>query len=342
MAPAVRLAADVEQALSDGGPVVALETAVVTAGLPKHPLEDPPTWLPDGWCDSEPVNLETARAQARSVRSSGATPALIAVIDGELRIGLHDDELERLARDPVAGKASTTDLAHVIESGESAGTTVSATLLACQRATPRPIQVFATGGIGGVHRHWTARPDISADLRALASSAVCTVCAGAKSMLDLPATLEALETLGVPILGFGTAQFPRFYSPGAASLPPIPRVDSAEAIARRCLRHWDGLGLTTSMLVTQPVPAPHAIDGDEIEMLIEQAEHAARNAGRSGSQRTPFVLSELARLTGGRSLYTNIALLLNNAELAARIAGELVMGSDPAGSSPAPIARLHR
>lgn len=301
-------------------PVVALETAVMTAGLPRDSFEGDRSWLPATWQADQPVNIEAARAIIRQVESAGATAATVAVLDGTLHIGLDEDALERLARDPEAGKTSTADLASVMESGGSAGTTVSATLAACGLARPRPIRVFATGGIGGVHRGWAERLDVSADLRAMTASPVCVVCAGAKSMLDVEATVEALEALGVPIVGYGTDLFPRFYSRGASAGPGVTRCDSPEAVARLCCRHWDDLRLGTSVMVAQPVAEAQAMDADEVERLVEQAEEAAQRAGRTGGRRTPFVLSELSRLTGGRSLEANLAVLLNNAALAGRVA----------------------
>jgi pseudouridine-5'-phosphate glycosidase len=267
---------------------------------------------------------------------------MIAVINGALRIGMDDPDLERLAEDQFAAKASNADLAWAMSAGKTAGTTVSATLAACamarhampnqigDRACPG-IKVFATGGIGGVHRGWMKSPDISADLRALAATPVCVVSAGAKSILDLPATLEALQMLGVPVIGYRTNWFPQFHSTGepisagsslsrSDCLPLFNRIDDPCAAADLCRTHWTTLGLSTGILLCHPVPREFAVDHLEIDLAIAEAERLAEHRHTTGPKRTPFLLNELARLTEGRSLRANIALLLNNATLAADIA----------------------
>ena len=266
----------------------------------------------------------------RTVRSIGAIPATIAVVEGDLCIGLHDDELVKLATDTCAEKASVTDLAPQMARRATAGTTVSATLHACTLAPSNStnpesrIACFATGGIGGVHRNWQSRPDISADLRQIAVTPVCVVCSGAKSILDLPATLESLETLGVPVLGHCTDYFPQFFSAGDASLRLPHRVEDAKRAAEICATHWNTLQSTCGVLLCNPPPQRLALDAREIEAVIEAAEKSLADESIVGAARTPFLLSEIARLTNYRSLDVNIALLLNNARLAAELAAELI------------------
>jgi pseudouridylate synthase len=318
----IRIHAEVADALAGRRPVVALETAVIAAGLPREPLPATSRLKIPGWNAAGPANLELGRAMERSIRTGGGVPATVAVMDGVLRIGLDDHDLVRLASDSAAGKASITDLAHCLSgnSDRSFGTTVSATLAACSIAG---IRVFATGGIGGVHRNWQRLPDISADLRAIASNPVCVVCAGAKSILDLPATLEALESLGVPVLGFRTNVFPQFQCTGDASLKVSRRVEDAGSAAEACRMHWETLRLAMGLLLANPVPAEHAMGRAELDAAVEAAERAASDRGIAGAGRTPFLLSEIARLTHGRSLDANIALLLANASLAAQLAAAL-------------------
>lgn len=316
---------DVAEALTHMQPVVALESAVLTTGLPREPLHAPPAFDAPQWNDSQPVNLEIVRLMQRSVREAGAVPAVVAVMDGSLHIGLDDDAIEQLARDETAGKASTTNLAAAINSKQSAGTTVSATLHACAIAgmhSPdgNPIRVFATGGIGGVHRNWTRSPDVSADLLQIAATPTCVVCAGAKSILDIPATLEMLAALSVPVLGFGTSTFPQFISRGDASLHTSAQCDSAEDAADLCRTHWSDLGLTTGVLLANPLTDDLSLDSHEVESLIEEAERQAARNGITGDARTPYLLQYLARETRGRSLQANLALLANNARLAGKLA----------------------
>jgi pseudouridine-5'-phosphate glycosidase len=321
--------------------VVALESAVITCGLPREPYELPEKLrdVDPQWDATQPLNLEVARAMSRAVPdggAGGAVPAIVCVSDGHLRIGLDDRELAAFARDSKAGKCSSTDLSAAILSGQSYGTTVSATLTACslthQNNSNHGIRFFATGGIGGVHREWNQHPDISADLRALASNPVCVVSSGAKSILDLPATLEALQMLGVPVAGYQTQWFPQFYSRGEPANAPAKSASNATHLtlnscvknpddaARLCRIHWDDLHFNSSVLIVNPIPREHAVDDLEIELAVAEAERLARHKHIAGSQRTPFLLAEMARLTEGRSLAANIALLVNNAKLAARIA----------------------
>lgn len=321
----VRIHSDVAAALRDGRPVVALETAVLTHGLPRTPLgalDAGP--LPDapapGWNASAPLNIEVGRAVDRVVRDAGAVPATVGVVDGVLRVGLEAAEVMTLAADTRAAKAAADNLAHVLASGGSAGTTVSATLIACSRATPAPIRVLATGGIGGVHRGWTTRPDVSADLAVLAATSVCVVCAGAKSILDLPATLEVLQSLGIPVVGHGTSAFPRFHARGSDDLAVRQRVEDAETAAELCRAHWDDLGRRTGVVLAAEVPEAFAVDASQLARETDAAESAAERDAVTGADRTPYLLDDLARRTAGRTIVANIALLLNNARIAAAVA----------------------
>ena len=320
----IALHPEVDEALRARRPVVALETALLTHGLPREPLAarvQATGGSPEGWNPDGPTNLETARAMQRAVRESGAVPAMIGVLKGTLHIGLDDAALAGLAADAEARKASIGNLAHIMAGGQSAGTAVSATLAACMLAEAGPIRVFATGGIGGVHRGWTSRPDISADMLQLATTPVCVVCAGAKSILDLPATIEALETLGVPVVGYGTDRFPCFHARGDDRLRTPQRADDPRSVAAVCRLQWEILGLEAGILLANPLPPESALDRDELDEAVRQANAIADDRGVTGSDRTPFLLAELARLTGGRSLAANIALLVRNARLAGAVAG---------------------
>jgi pseudouridine-5'-phosphate glycosidase len=249
----------------------------------------------------------------RVVRKNGATPATIAVLDGEVRVGLTDAELERLAGLENVRKISRRDFAAAIARKESGGTTVAGTMFAAHRAG---IRVFATGGIGGVHEVETL--DISADLQALADTPMIVVCAGAKAILDLPATLEYLETMSVPVIGYGTGEFPAFYS-RRSGLPVSARLDSPEEVVRFARAHW-GLGMKSAVLVCQPLSEQEEIPQEKVKRAIQQARREARAQGVRGQALTPFLLGRLSELTGGESLRANLALLLNNAKLAAKIA----------------------
>jgi pseudouridine-5'-phosphate glycosidase len=283
---------------------VALESTVISHGMP--------------W----PANLATANLLEAAVRQEGAVPATIAAIDGKIRIGLPPTELERLARgDEPVQKLSRRDLAIRLCQGGLGATTVAATMIAARAAG---IQVFATGGIGGVHRGAQQSFDISADLSELSRTPVAVVCAGAKSILDLPLTLEVLETLGVPVLGYGTSAFPAFYSRDSG-LKVDAQVDDPAALAAICRTHWQ-LGLQSGVLVANPVPAELALDPDVAEAAIAQALQEAAAQGIRGKDTTPFLLARVKALTGGESLKTNVALIENNARLAARLALALAQG----------------
>lgn len=331
----VRIHPDVEFALASYHPVVALESAVISSGLPREPrpeLESPPA---EGWRCGGPVNLELARAMERAIRAAGALPATIAVVDGSLRIGATDAEIATLASSQDSHKAGVTDLACLLAAGRAgqpnaprlhAGTTVSATLAAA-RLTMNDgragIRVLATGGLGGMHRNWQEQLDISADLNQLASTPACVVCSGVKSILDVPATVEMLEALGVPVIGYRTNHFPQFI---CASSPPLPlrhRVDDLESAAAVCEHHWWTLGSASAVILANPAPAATLVEESQFNQAMAAAEQAADRADISGPQRTPFLLEKLAQLTGGASLKSNLALLIQNAKTAAGLARAL-------------------
>ncbi len=276
-------------------PTVALESTVITHGLP------------------HPQNLALARDMEKSVRENSALPATIAVIEGSIRVGLTEEVLEFLGAMRTVRKISRRDFADVILKKQSGGTTVAGTMFAANRAG---IRVFATGGIGGVHD--TGSLDISADLQALADTPMIVVCAGAKAILDLPATLEYLETMSVPVIGYQTDEFPAFYS-RSSGIALTTRLDSPEEIARFARVHWE-LKQRTAVLVCQPIPEKDEIPIEEISAFIAEARATAAKQNIHGQALTPFLLETLLHLTGGASLKANISLLLNNARLAARIA----------------------
>ena len=280
---------------SSGRPVVALESTVLTHGLPR------------------PQNLQLARDMEKTVRENGAIPATVAFLDGKLHVGLNDVELERLANEDNVYKVGPRDYATVIAKKTNGGTTVAGTMLACKHAN---IQVFATGGIGGVHRD--APFDISADLQALATIPMIVVCAGAKAILDLPATLEYLETMSVPVVGYGTDEFPAFYS-RESGLDASVNLASPQEIVDFAKAHW-ATGLQSAVLVANPVPIADAIPQSEMEPWIRQANKEAHDQGVHGKELTPFLLQRISELTAGKSMSTNLSLLLNNARLAAQIA----------------------
>jgi pseudouridine-5'-phosphate glycosidase len=275
--------------------LIALESTVITHGLPR------------------PQNLALVRDMERLVRENGATPATIAVLDGKIHVGLTDAELERLANEDHVRKISRRDFATAIVKKECGGTTVAGTMFAAHQAG---IQVFATGGIGGVHEVETL--DISTDLQALADTPMIIVCAGAKAILDLPATLEYLETMAVPVVGYGTDEFPAFYS-RESGLNVSARLDSPQEIVEFAKVHWK-LGMKSAVLVCQPLSPEEELPREKVDGAIEQARREAKEQGIHGQPLTPFLLARLSELTGGESLRANLALLLNNAKLAAQIA----------------------
>jgi pseudouridine-5'-phosphate glycosidase len=291
---------DVSAALAERRPVVALESTLIAHGLP--------------W----PTNLETARQAEAAVRGEGAVPATVAVWQGRPIIGLDAGQLEQLARQRQVRKASSRDLAAAIVQKADAATTVAATMVLAQRAG---LRVFATGGIGGVHPGAAAGFDISADVLELARTPVAVVCAGAKGILDLAATLEMLETMSVPVIGYGTGEFPAFLL-ASSGLPVSARVDSPAAAAALCAAHW-GLG-GAGIVLAQPLPAETALEPGDFHRALVRAESQARAEGVRGPALTPFLLARLAELTDGRTLRANQALIVANARLAARIAAALI------------------
>ncbi|HMR32041.1 MAG TPA: pseudouridine-5'-phosphate glycosidase [Geminicoccaceae bacterium] len=290
------LSPEVADALSRGEAVVALESTLICHGIPR------------------PRNLELAVAVETAVREAGAVPATVAVLDGRLRIGLAADELARLATTDSVVKCSTRDLAWVIAAGCPGATTVAATIHA---ATKAGIRVMATGGLGGVHRGGHSSLDISADLAELARSAVAVVCSGAKSILDLPRTLEVLETMGVTVLGLGTEELPAFYA--RESGLAIPAVADAAAAAA-VLSCQAALGWPNGIVLANPPPADLAMPPAVVERLVEGALAACRAAGVSGKDETPFLLAHMARASDGRTVALNEALVLANARVAGEIA----------------------
>jgi pseudouridine-5'-phosphate glycosidase len=292
------LSPEVVQAQRIGQPIVALESAVITHGLPR------------------PQNLELAVVLEKVVRSQHAIPATIGLIDGKIHVGLSQAELERLANAPGARKISRRDIGVAIAYHECGGTTVAGTLIAAHTAG---LKVFATGGIGGVHR--AAPFDVSTDLEELGRSPLVVVCAGAKAILDLAATLEVLETRGVPVIGFQTDEFPAFYSI-ESGLSVTARADTPEEVARIAEAQWQS-GIETAVLVVVPPPAEFAIPAAEIEKSIQQALLEAQAKHVRGAAVTPFLLDRVSQISHGSSLRANLALLENNARVAAQIAGEL-------------------
>jgi pseudouridylate synthase len=290
-------------------PSVALETAVLTHGLPR------------------PLNVETALRLAEAVRQEGATPRTVGVLDGRAVCGLADEEVRRLGTMEGARKVSLRDLPVAVAQGASGGTTVAATLHVAAR---HGVRVFATGGIGGVHRTPPGAPaDVSADLDALARYPVCTVCAGAKAVLDLPATLEALETRGVTVLGLGTDELPAFYC-RTSGLPVDARVETPEEAAAVVHARAE-LGLPGAVLLVVPLPPGAEVPAAEIEPAIARAVEEADARGLRAAEVTPFLLSRVAALTGESALRANLALLEQNARVAARLARALHrLSSEPA------------
>jgi pseudouridylate synthase len=291
---------EVQAALAAGAPVVALESTIISHGMPY------------------PANVETARAVEAAVRDGGAVPATIAVMGGAIRIGLDDAALAAFGQAHGVRKLSRADIAHCLVTGETGATTVAATMICAHLAG---ISVFATGGIGGVHRGAETSFDISADLQELAATPVTVVAAGAKSILDLPKTLEVLETLGVPVIAYGQDDFPAFWARSSGLRAPM-RADDPETIAAAHLMRGR-LGLPGGQLVANPIPAEAEVPTAEIGPAIETALAEAAAQGIAAKEVTPFLLGRIVELTRGRSLASNTALVLDNARLAARIAGAL-------------------
>ncbi len=291
---------DVAAARDAGQPIVALESTIITHGMP--------------W----PQNLEVAQQVERTVREGGAVPATIAVLDGTLHVGLDDEQLTKLAQAKNVAKLSRADIAVCIAQGGTGATTVAATMIAAHLAG---ISVFATGGIGGVHQGAEDSFDISADLQELAQTPVTVVAAGAKAILDLPKTFEVLETLGVPVITVGQDEIPAFWSRSSGLSAPL-RMDTAAEIAKAQMMRT-ALGLSGGQLVTNPIPEADEISRDVILPIIETAMAEATAQGIAGTSVTPFLLQRIFELTEGRSLASNITLVLNNARLATEIAKEM-------------------
>lgn len=285
----------IKAAIKKGEPVVALETAVITHGLP------------------HPINLQLACETEETIRAIGALPATIGMIHGTVYAGMTNEQLAILSESNKARKISQRDFGPGITLHSDGGLTVAGTAIVAHRVG---IKLFATGGIGGVHRGYSH--DISADLSVLANTPIVVVCAGAKAILDLPATLEYLETMGIPVLGYQTDEFPAFYSP-SSGLPVSQRVESPEMVVDIARAHFE-MGLKSAILVVIPPPLSEAISGEEIDSIIDMAVEESQKEGIRGPAITPFLLERVSSLTGGRSLKTNLALLKNNAKLAAEIA----------------------
>jgi len=286
---------EVARALADEEPVVALETTVVTHGLPR------------------PENLALARDMENKVRSEGAVPATVAIIQGRPTIGVSGEELERLSQTEGVLKVNLQNLGYCVAKGKDGGTTVSASMHLAHSAG---IRILATGGIGGVHRGQSG--DVSADLPELAGTAVAVVCSGAKSILDLPRTLEWLETYGVPVIGYGADEFPAFFS-RSSGLRLDLRADSPEEVVEILLAHWSLLP-ECGVLICVPCPQDQALPLQEVELAVTRALASSESVRPTGRDLTPFLLSELKKITKGASLKANLALLLNNARVAARVA----------------------
>ena len=288
---------EVRDALADGKPLVALESPIMTHGMPF------------------PENLETALSVESIIREESVVPATIAILKGRIKIGLEQEELKELAEDSEAIKVSRRDLASTLVRQQNGGTTVSGTVICAHKAG---IRVFVTGGIGGVHRDFEQTLDVSADLEELSRTPVAVVCAGVKSILDIPRTLEYLETKGVPVIGFGCDEFPAFYTPFSGIKAPL-RMNLPEETARCMKTHWD-LGLGGGLLIANPLFEEKALDPDLLQQVVEESLKSAEDQKIAGKDITPFVLEQIVQKTGGASLEANIALIQNNAKVGAGIA----------------------
>ena len=292
---------EVQKALAEGKPVVALESTIISHGMPY------------------PKNVETAMLVEKTIRDNGAVPATIAIIGGRLKAGLSPEEIEYLGKSGrKVAKVSRRDLAAIVARGADGATTVTTTMIIAHMAG---IKVFATGGIGGVHRGAETTMDISADLEELAGTPVMVVCAGAKSILDLGLTLEYLETKGVPVIGYGTDELPAFYT-RRSGFGIDYRVDTPAQLAAM-FKAQQELGMKGGMLVTNPIPEQYAMDKEVIDAAIDQAVKESKEQGIHGKETTPFLLARVVELTGGDSLESNIQLVLNNAIVASKTAAEL-------------------
>ncbi|MFD1864586.1 pseudouridine-5'-phosphate glycosidase [Planococcus chinensis] len=291
---------EVQEAMDNNRPVVALESTIISHGMPY------------------PQNVETARIVEDIIRENGAVPATIAIMDGKIKIGLSADELELLGNSPDVAKVSRRDIGQLIATKKIGATTVAATMICAELAG---IRVFATGGIGGVHRGAETTMDISADLEELANTGVAVVCAGAKSILDIGLTLEYLETKGVPVIGYQTDKMPAFYT-RESEFDLSFRAEDVATMAAVLKAQWD-LGLDGGAVIANPIPAEHALEASFINGIIDQAMKEAVEGGISGKQVTPFLLGKVKELTGGSSLVANIELVKYNAKVGAQLAVEL-------------------
>ncbi|PZX03082.1 pseudouridine-5'-phosphate glycosidase [Psychrobacillus insolitus] len=291
---------EVEEGMAAGKAIVALESTIISHGMPY------------------PQNVEMARKVEQIIRDNGAVPATIAIMDGKIKIGLSEEELETLGTSKNARKTSRRDLAYVVASKEIGATTVASTMICAELAG---IKVFVTGGIGGVHRGAEETMDISADLEELASTNVAVVCAGVKSILDIGLTLEYLETKGVPVVGFQTDKFPAFYT-ATSEFDSNFRLDEPIQVARMLKVKWD-LGLIGGAIIANPIPAEDSLAEEYIDSIITTALNEATENGVKGKDVTPFLLGKVKELTEGKSLESNIALVYNNATVGAKIAVEL-------------------
>ncbi|MFD0694474.1 pseudouridine-5'-phosphate glycosidase [Paenibacillus sp. GCM10027628] len=288
---------EVKDALAGNKPIVALETTIISHGMPY------------------PQNIEMAKKVEQIIRDNGAVPATIGIMDGKIKIGLNEQELEAFATNQNVEKVSRRDFPYILSSGKIGATTVAATMIGAALAG---IEVFATGGIGGVHREGEVTMDVSADLTELAQTNVAVVCAGAKSILDIGRTLEFLETHGVPVVGYKTSEFPSFYARESGYGVDF-RLDEPSEVAGMLRTKWE-LGLNGGAIIANPVPAESAMDHKEIEAVIQQALAEAKDQNITGKKVTPFLLARIKQLTEGRSLETNIALVYHNAQVAAQVA----------------------
>lgn len=291
---------EVAKALEEGKPVVALESTIISHGMPY------------------PKNVETALNVEKIIRDNGAIPATIAILQGKIKVGLTREEVEYLGQGKEVVKTSRRDIPFIVAKKLDGATTVATTMIIAKLAG---IKVFATGGIGGVHRGAQQTFDISADLQELAHTNVAVVCAGAKSILDIGLTLEYLETQGVPVVGFGTDELPAFYT-RKSGFGVDYRVDSAEELASAVKAKWD-LGLNGGLVIANPIPEQYQMDYDTITKAINEAVEEAEEKGIKGKESTPFLLAKVKEITGGESLESNIQLVYNNAKVGAQLAVEL-------------------
>lgn len=291
---------EVQEGLDQGLPIIALESTIISHGMPY------------------PQNVETAREVEQILRDAGCVPATIALIDGQIKIGLSDEELEMFGQAKDVAKASRRDMAYLLATKKIGATTVAATMIAAELAG---IELFVTGGIGGVHRGAETTMDISADLEELSKTKVGVVCAGAKSILDIGLTLEYLETKGVPVIGYGTDELPAFYT-RQSGFDVNFKLDTAEEVAQVLRAKWE-LNLEGGAVIANPIPEEDALDHDFITEIIEKALREAEQKGIQGKQVTPFLLGKVKELTDGTSLVANIALVKNNARVGAEIAKAL-------------------